>query len=160
MRTLIAYVSKHGTTREVAYRLGDALGDAVDMYDPSDAKAARPRVEDYDIVVLGSPVYAGKWPKPMGRFIVANKDEIAKKKLAIFIVGIMKESGTTGLSEAMPAPLKDKILLAEKFGGAFKWRKLSPFERLIVKAVVGVSKDYSNIDWDRVEALGASLKTL
>jgi menaquinone-dependent protoporphyrinogen oxidase len=160
MKTLIAYATKHGTAREVAYRLADSANGAVTVYDVADRKEKQPNIADYDIVVLGSSVYAGKFPKQMGRFILGNIDAIAQKKLAMFLVGAMKESGTKGLAEAMPERLRDKILKAEKFGGAFRWKRLSTFERFIVSNVMKVREDYSNVDWDRVEGFARELSSL
>jgi menaquinone-dependent protoporphyrinogen oxidase len=160
MKTLIAYATKYGTTREIAYRLSDSLQGTATLYDVADAKAEKPNLADYDLIVLGSAVYAGNFPKPMGHFILGNIDAIAEKKLAMFLVGCMKTSGTQGLAEAMPEKLRDKILKAEKFGGAFHWKKLSLFERFVVSTVMKVRADFSNVDWERVAGFAQELGSL
>lgn len=56
----MAYGSKHGSTAEIAERIGEALRDSGHEVEVHPAGAVRD-VERYEGVVLGSAVYMGRW---------------------------------------------------------------------------------------------------
>ena len=59
-RILVAAGSKHGGTTEIANRIGDTLRDR--GFDTTVAESGQVRsVQGFDVVVLGSAVYAGHW---------------------------------------------------------------------------------------------------
>jgi menaquinone-dependent protoporphyrinogen oxidase len=63
-RVLVSAASGHGSTTEIARVIGGTLSDngiAVDIVPPE----AVDSVEDYDAVILGSAVYAGRWLGPI-----------------------------------------------------------------------------------------------
>jgi menaquinone-dependent protoporphyrinogen oxidase len=62
MRTLVVYASKHGATRGIAERIAMWLGDAGLQAEARQAAAAGSPA-DWDALVIGSAVYAGRWQK-------------------------------------------------------------------------------------------------
>ncbi len=70
MRVLVAYGSKYGSTARLAEFIGEELkgeGHEVDVVDLR--HRPNPEVTNYDMVVLGSPVFVGKWTKEARRFL-------------------------------------------------------------------------------------------
>src|SRR6266700_5866579 len=68
MKILIAYASKHGSTREVADVIAAELEPSGLEVEVRPARA----VEDpgaYDAVVLGAPLYMGRWHKEARTFL-------------------------------------------------------------------------------------------
>jgi menaquinone-dependent protoporphyrinogen IX oxidase len=68
MSTLIAYASKHGSTAEIAERIGATLRSAGLEADVLPIAAVTDRI-DFEAVVLGSAVYMGRWMKEAANFL-------------------------------------------------------------------------------------------
>src|SRR3954471_10421456 len=82
-RILVAYASRHGSTREVAEAVATALrshGLAVDATPPPDATLRR----GYAGVVLGGAIYRGRLHKAARRFLARHHDTLAGRALAVF----------------------------------------------------------------------------
>jgi menaquinone-dependent protoporphyrinogen oxidase len=83
---LVAYASRHGSTRGVAERVAARLAEhgsrvhvrPVDQVDDLDG---------YDAVVFGSPVYNGAWLLEAARFVRANVDDLVGAPVWLFSVG-------------------------------------------------------------------------
>lgn len=86
-RVLVAYATAAGSTAETALIIGRTLSEMgldVDVRPVS----ARPRVEAYRAVVLGSAVHYGKWLPEAVAFAQANEHALARVPLAVFCVHI------------------------------------------------------------------------
>lgn len=86
-RILVAYASATGSTVEVAAAIGESLGAypaAIDVRPVRD----NPRIEEYQAIVIGSPVHFGKWLSEAIDFIKANQDALKRIPVALFCVHI------------------------------------------------------------------------
>lgn len=86
MNMLVAYAGKNGSTEEIAHWLADTLNDS------GVSAVARPAAlegapEQYDAVVLGSALYAGRWQRPALRFAHRHAEMLAAKPLWLFSSG-------------------------------------------------------------------------
>ena len=85
-RVLVAYASKHGSTAEVAQRVAGSLAERgaraelrpVDRVD---------RLDAYDAVVFGSPVYNQRWLPEGEGFVRGNLGALAGRPVWLFSVG-------------------------------------------------------------------------
>lgn len=87
-RTLVAYGSKHGSTREVATAIGADLrasGHDVDLLSAGAAAVAGPA--GYDSVVLGGSLYMGRWHPDACTFVRRHHDALVQLRLAVFALG-------------------------------------------------------------------------
>lgn len=96
-RTLVVYYSLSGTTRRVAETIADLLGaDLDEIEDPSDRRSplgylrsvfealakglpairSRRDPRQYDLVVLGTPVWAGTMASPMRSYLFSHRDAL------------------------------------------------------------------------------------
>lgn len=85
-RVLVAYATKHGSTREVAEAIATTLkeqGLRVDLQ-PADACRA---LDGYRAVVLGGALYMGRWHKDARQFLVRHRDALATTPFAVFAMG-------------------------------------------------------------------------
>jgi len=85
MRVLVAYASKHGSTKGIAERIGERLaaaGLAVDVL-----PVGKLDVSAYDAVVLGSAVYMFHWMGEARSFAKNNRAAIAGKPVWLFSSG-------------------------------------------------------------------------
>lgn len=83
---LIAYASKHGSTQEVAETIAATLRDQVAV-DLRPARSVREPVTHWDLVVLGAPIYSGRWHRDAHRFLKRHKKELPHVRVAIFGMG-------------------------------------------------------------------------
>lgn len=86
MRALVAFGSKYGSTAATAAVIAEELrakGHQVDLVDLRGK--ARPDVAAYDLVVVGSSVFIGKWTKPAQEFLQNNAAALAGRKVALFV---------------------------------------------------------------------------
>ena len=82
MKTAVIYASRYGYTRQYAEWLADDLG--ADLFDVREARAGL--IEQYDILVLGGGVYAGKLNGI--EWFAGNAERLRGKKLIYFAVGL------------------------------------------------------------------------
>jgi menaquinone-dependent protoporphyrinogen oxidase len=83
---LIAYATKHGSTREVAEAVAETLRE--EGLDVELREAAETRTLDrYDGVVLGGALYLGRLHKDAKRFLLRHRVALAALPVAVFAMG-------------------------------------------------------------------------
>ena len=147
-RVLVAYASKHGTTREVAEFVAHTLerrGLTVEVEEAGRVST----VAHYDAVVVGGGLYMGKWHKDARRLLERNREELAGIPLAVF--GMWPDSleeskvveSRRQLERSLAATPELEPVAVTVFGGALTpetWR--FPFSRLPA---------FDARDWDAIE---------
>lgn len=164
----LIYGSTKGQTRKISDRIATQLDEydcEVDVYDVEDVP------DDYavascDGVIIGAPLYAGKFPKAISKYVREHRNVLQHIPAAFFSVGMLAamESGdgpTTSdqLNEELLDDLDWKPMLTEAFAGAVPFSQYGFFKRLIMKFImkrntsekIDTSKDYEYTDWHRVE---------
>jgi menaquinone-dependent protoporphyrinogen oxidase len=156
MKVLVTAASKHGATREIGARIGAVLGDrghAVDVRGPSDVDA----VDDYDVVVLGSAVYAGHWQRDARELARRQHESLRHRPVWLFSSGPVgdppRPDEATEEGEELRAELR--ALEHHVFPGKIDTLELSLPERAVVKALRVRAGDYR--DWDDVDRWAASI---
>jgi flavodoxin len=114
-KCLVIYGSKYGSTAEVARAIADGLG--ADVADVADS----PDLAPYDLLVFGSPIYAGDYLESIIALITANRELLAERKTAAFITAaadVEIDPGLTGDEDEMLHTQQDYADgLAEMAGG-------------------------------------------
>jgi menaquinone-dependent protoporphyrinogen IX oxidase len=82
-RLLLAYATRHGSTREVADAVAEELRAAFAEVDVREAKAA-PGPAGYDAVVVGGPMIMG-WHKDAHKYLKRHKDQLISVPFAVFV---------------------------------------------------------------------------
>jgi menaquinone-dependent protoporphyrinogen oxidase len=83
---LVAYATKHGSTRSVAESVAETVrkhGFAVDVRPAATVSDISP----YDGVVLGGALYMGRWHHDATHFLERYRDELAELPVAVFAMG-------------------------------------------------------------------------
>lgn len=118
---LVAYASKHGSTREVAEAVCSALQETGCRAHLRPAAEIRD-LDGYRAVVLGGSIYMGRWHRSAHAFLRRHRGALAERPLAVFALGptergpIDFESARAQLDSAL-AKHDVKPVLVEVFGG-------------------------------------------
>ncbi len=136
MRTLIAYATKHGGTKQCAERLARLLPGAEPL---EITKATRLDLAPYDAVILGTPIYMGRPRKAMRTFCKRHQSALLEKRLGLFLCCIQDQENLVGeqLAVAYPAPLRERAVAKGALGGVVAYDTLGRFEKYIMDQVAG-----------------------
>jgi menaquinone-dependent protoporphyrinogen oxidase len=151
-RILVAYVSRKGSTAEIAQAIGkelQAAGKSADVAEMSTVAS----LAAYDAVVIGGPIYMGRMVGGAGKFVKRHLDALSKLPVAGFIVALAPVSGDpVGMEmaqKALQTALSPLQPVAETiFAGKLDPQKLSWFQNWITKKVktpVGDFRDWTAI---------------
>lgn len=160
-RVLIAYATKHGATAEIAEKIGQVMR-AEDLEVEVLPVAQVRGLEGYGAVVVGSCVYAGRWPREAARFLRAHEAVLRTRPTWFF------SSGPTGRGDpakllrgwTFPANLRGLARRIQPrgivvFHGVLDPGRLSPLERLVIKLVRAPLGDFR--DWYAISGWAASV---
>lgn len=89
MKALVIYGTRGGATKKIADEIGTVLGEqsfAVTVSDAKDSKGID--INSFDLIVVGSSVWATMWKWQASRFLKRNAKTLAGKKVALFSSGL------------------------------------------------------------------------
>lgn len=156
MSTLIAYATKYGFTKACAEMLAKKLDEKADIYDLS---GSRPNLVQYNKVIIGGSIYAGKIRKPAARFCTENLNTLKGKKLGLFICGMADgDDARKQLESSFPKELLSVAVAKDSFGGECDYKKMNFLERFIMKKITGSDKSQSRIAEDNITHFTAQMK--
>jgi len=151
---LVAYATRNGSTRDVAEHIASML--RLDGYEV--VCRAADEVDDLDAVdavILGAPIYTGRWHRDARDFVKRHRDELARGAFAVFALGPRTldlhdmNSTREQLDRALrklAAPTPATIAV---FGGVLDPKKLHfPFNRV---------RSSDARDWDDIDRWAARL---
>jgi len=87
MSVLVAYATQNGSTQQVADAIAAALRERDAQVVIMPARAVREPVTGYDLVVLGAPLYSGRWHRDAHRFLRRHRRELPGVPVAVFGMG-------------------------------------------------------------------------
>ncbi|ACZ22896.1 hypothetical protein Sked_29950 [Sanguibacter keddieii DSM 10542] len=148
--------SKHGSTREIAAVVAQALesaGIACDVVEPADVATAT----GYDAVVVGSAVYIGQWLPDARDLVDRLAEQLREVPVWLFSSGLADQPSKRGNSA--PATTARVESLGARghrhFPGKLDVLQLSLAERATILAARGKYGD--NRDMDAVRAWGEGI---
>lgn len=109
---LVAFATRYGSTQEVAEFIAKTLREGGQSVEVQPAQ----QVKDlalYHAVVLGAPVYIGKWHKYAHEFLAQHGDALSQRPLAIFALGPLSntEAEMQGSREQLEKNLEQYLWL-------------------------------------------------
>ncbi len=133
MKTLGIYYSKTGVTRDVMNQIQNAI--TMDVYDIKSQPTST--LNDYQRIIVGTPVYIGMFPSKIKKYLKQNADKLINKELYLYTVGGEEPTDYQALFELSKVDLTlyhhiKKIVYC---GGEFRFEKLSFFPRVLLKMV-------------------------
>jgi menaquinone-dependent protoporphyrinogen oxidase len=138
MNILVAYASAHGSTAQVALKIGQILGEKGVNAVVANVKDVR-SIHEFDGIVLGSAIHNGTVLKEMNSFIRAFADELPSKHIYLWLncIRVLEQYGE--------AHVLDNYLDHEL---------LNPL-RILDIAVFAGKLDLASVDWDERWSLAA-----
>jgi menaquinone-dependent protoporphyrinogen oxidase len=160
-KILVAYATRYGSTREIAEEIAEVLGerdystDVVNVMDVSDVSA-------YAGIVIGSPIYMGKWLHEAVDFVKVNQDALRQMPVVVFAAGFSMKDPTEKNREKARAsitairpyvhPLDIGI-----FAGTLTLEGLSESDAQIIKMAGAEGGDFR--DWDEISAWAIEIES-
>lgn len=84
---LVVNATKHGSSREAAEAIGTAMrarGSDAHVHPSADV---RDPIGGWDLVVLGAPIYSGRWHRDAHRFLKRHRAELVHMPVAVYGMG-------------------------------------------------------------------------
>ncbi len=133
---LVAYATKHGSTREVAADVARVLRQARLDVEIAPAREVK-SLGRFSAVVLGGALYMGRWHKHARRLLERRRAELAALPVAVFALGPGStkpediERARGELEKALAAAPEVKPVSTAIFGGVIDPAKLRfPFNKM------------------------------
>ena len=151
---LVAYATKHGSTEEVAEAVTEELKGLGLEVELRELRKVRD-LDGYRSVVIGAPLYTGRWHGDARRFLKRHRRELASLPVAVFALGPLKNtpeeiaSSRAQLDRALALAPDLRPATVEMFVGAIDPSKLRfPLNRMEAE---------DGRDWDAIRAWARSL---
>lgn len=134
-RALVVYDTKYGATEQIAHWIAEGINDA-DIRHVHDVESF-----NYDLVVVGSPIYnEGPSPRIIG-FLDKNKDVLANRKLALFTVSVpfdmtperAKRFAGQKDVKALFEHVRGTVIASKAFLGKIDLKEMSELDRLSLR---------------------------
>ena len=93
---LVAFATKAGSTEEVAAAIADTLRKSGNIVDLRRARDVREPASRWGCIVLGAPIYSGRWHRDAHRFLRRHRGELERVPVAIFAMGIAVGTALAG----------------------------------------------------------------
>jgi menaquinone-dependent protoporphyrinogen oxidase len=146
MKIAIIFVSKYGSTEKIVNLILNKLN-FFDLTLINLGENNNPEINNFDVIILGTPIYAGNPIKKMKVFCEKNINNLKNKKLGLFICGMEPnpETHRHSFTKTFPTELLEIALSKQFLGGEFIFEKMNFFEKAIIKQISKVNKSISDI---------------
>jgi menaquinone-dependent protoporphyrinogen oxidase len=156
MRILVTTASKHGSTDEIGARIGSVLGargHRVELRKTCDVGS----IEPYDVVILGSALYAGRWQRDAKALVERQRADLSPRPVWLFSSGPVGDPSKPKDDPIDVVAVQREVgaLDHHVFSGKIDTTTLSLPERAVVKALHVEAGDYR--DWCDVERWAGSI---
>ena len=165
-RLLVTYGTKHGSTADIATRIGGRLTDAGFDTDVLHANLGID-IAKYDAIIIGSPMYAARWLPEPALILITNRERIADIPIALFSVGMIDVKHPGKLRNEHDAWVEKafthenvrlNVVSTATFTGAYSRSNL-PWYLRIIDATLRVTPNGDFRRWDEIDSWGDEAAT-
>ena len=155
----MTYGTKHGSTAEIAARIGERFTAAGHDTDVLQANLGID-VAKYDAMVVGSPMYAARWLPEPALLLIANRERVSNLPIALFSVGMIDVKHPGKLREEHDGWVEKafneenvhlNIVSATMFKGSYSRSNLPMYLR-IIDAILRITPTGDHREWDEIES--------
>lgn len=164
---LVTYATYAGSTAGVAEAIGKALATSGLLVEIRPMREVRDLTQ-YQAVVAGSPIHAGRWLPEAVKFVQTHQKALAEKPFAAFLTCValtMKNKKYHDVAVDYMRPVRELIRPVSEgyFAGELDFSKI-PFslKKLVMRIIValGVWKAGDQRDWKAINAWADSIRPL
>jgi menaquinone-dependent protoporphyrinogen oxidase len=147
LKTVVLYDSKRGVTEECALKISENL--KCDNYNLR--KNSNIDLNNYDLIIIGTPLYAGMPMSSVKKF--CNNNKILKtKKLAFFLCGIGNaDEMINTFKKQLNSDIVNNISIIRHFGGELRPDRAHFIMKAIMTKMLEDPKFKSNIKEDEIK---------
>jgi menaquinone-dependent protoporphyrinogen oxidase len=121
----------------------------------------RPSLADFDVVLIGGSIYAGKIQREIGTFCDQERESLVSKRVGLFICCLYDgEQAMAELQAAFPPWLLVHAFAREVFGGELSLKKLSLLDRFLARSAIRAKGEISTIRSDAIERFAKAVNAL
>ena len=148
MKQIILYTSKKGCTQKCATYLASKhqIDTVIRVTEFTGT------LEEYDHVILMTPVYIGQIQKEIKEFIRNNNAVLITKNLDIVVIGMNVKEYDNMIKLNFSKEILEHATLTYG-GGAYYFEKLNFFQKVIVKKITGVQSTIEDIKYQNLEKI-------
>ncbi|MCF6271049.1 MAG: flavodoxin domain-containing protein [Melioribacteraceae bacterium] len=151
MKTVIIYISKHGTTEKVTRIIADKLNSGkTELVNLRNENLMD--IEIFDRIIIGGSIHMASVHKKTKKFCELNNSILLKKTLGLFLCCM--ETGEKSIEQfenAFSENLRKHATSTALLGYEYNLDKMNFFERTLVKKISGSKESISEIDYKRIE---------
>jgi menaquinone-dependent protoporphyrinogen oxidase len=149
IRVLVAYATKHGSTREIAEAVGRVLRGPDSTVDVLATRAVTD-LAPYDAVVLGSALYAAHWQRDANRFVARHLAALQRRPVWLFSSGPLDRSADAGTLPVAPSVARTTEPIGARahrtFGGRLLPGTPGIDEQIFATHPIGDFRDFAAIE--------------
>jgi menaquinone-dependent protoporphyrinogen IX oxidase len=171
-KTLILFGSKYGTTEEIAHTIAKGLSRNTNTnYDPSTSDSVvlanfkklgpvKSKIHEFERIILGAPIYAGRSPGYIARFVDKYEHQLRIAEVHLFIICSARgEEARVNLEQAFTPWILAHAKSKNTFGGRIILDKLKSMDSFLIKRAANVLEDVDTIDHKAIELFIESLNS-
>lgn len=160
---LIGYISKSGSTKEIAEEISKILtqrGFSTTLQPLSDIN----HLDGYSAMIIGAPINGFQWLPEAVKFIEDHKGQLEKIQVAYFIVSYLIKAGRESVKKTMRGTLEKAKSIVKPISTGYFGGKVDGAFPTLFRFMFGVKKGTpADVrDWDEVrkwaEELSVTLK--
>jgi len=149
-KVLIAFATRYGSTKEVAEFIAEKIKEReieAEISNIIDISS----LEGYDAVIIGSPIYMGKWLKEGVHFVQQFSESLNRVPVALFSVGAtLKDKNEKNIKIAEKSfdvllPYTNPVMTG-LFAGKIDKSNMNFVDKQILKIVKPEEGDFRNFD--------------
>lgn len=149
MKTVIIYATKHGSVENAANKLKSKIPDKVMLVNIM--AESPPSLEEFENVIIGGSIYAGKIQKKLIKYIDSHLNELLTKRIGLFICAAQEEKiRERELKDSFPEVLFQHALCKGIFGYEVHFEDMNFIERKLAGAILGHKKSYSELSEEKI----------
>lgn len=142
------YHSKQGHTKTCIDYLNNRTDDTC-VVPVQDFTAS---LDEYDSVIIGTPVYMGNIHKMIKTFIQQHEQTLLQKSLTIVVCAMNDSEYEAMIQRNFTESIRNHARIVHA-GGGYNFKRLNFLERFIVKKIAKVDSSISSIKYDQLDSI-------
>src|SRR5208283_2243523 len=148
-----------GTAAACARGIAERIGGDVALADLADARDLDPR--EYEVVIVGGSIYAGKIQRRVVSFCEKNRSILLQRRVGIFLCCLYEgEEALMQLQSAFPDWLLAHAFARVLPGGEVHYDRLTFLDRLLVRSLPHRTGQFSRMRPEALDELAAAVEAL